>query len=343
MARILRVEFEGAMYHVTVRGVDRRALFRTDRDRERLLAKLGEGVERFDLDLFLYCWMSNHLHLLVGTPRGNLGRFMGWWLTSYAVYFNLKYNRSGHLTQGRYGAKLVEGDEYLLKLSRYIHLNPVETVALKKATVEERVAALRQYRWSSFPGYVSAPQAKSFLRYEPLLELVRQGRRNRRLAYRSYVERGLGLAAEEWRELQDASRIAIGSDSFIEQMEEVYEDRMKKRPAREDVAFRRLGKKMDPDRVMKVVATVFQVPIEALQQCRHGTWDREVAARCLVQNCGLTQREAAARLGLSSGAAVCIQLRKLSVELQSSRTLRKTLQRIEAELVQGDSNLTFKG
>jgi REP element-mobilizing transposase RayT len=164
------------MYHVTVRGVDRRALFRSDWDRQRLLMKLAEGVDRFDLDVFLYCLMSNHIHLLVGTPKGNLGRFMGWWLTAYTVYFNLKHNRSGHLTQGRYGAKLVEDDEYLLKLSRYIHLNPIQIASIKKLPIEERFAALRSYRWSSFPGYVLARKAQDFVRYEPMLELVSGGR-----------------------------------------------------------------------------------------------------------------------------------------------------------------------
>ena len=125
MARKLRIEPAGAIYHFTVRGVERRAIFRDDADRERFVEQFADSVERFGVRLYLYCLMSNHVHLLVETPMANLGAFMQRLQTAYTVYFNRRHRRAGHLMQGRYGAQLVQGDVYLLNLSRYIHLNPV--------------------------------------------------------------------------------------------------------------------------------------------------------------------------------------------------------------------------
>ena len=133
MARTQRIEYEGAVYHVTARGNERREIFRDDADREHFLRVLDESVGRFEVRLYLFCLMANHLHLVVETPRANLGRFMHRLQTAYTIHFNLRHCRSGHLMQGRYGAKLVEKDAYLLRLSRYVHLNPVFTAAARGA------------------------------------------------------------------------------------------------------------------------------------------------------------------------------------------------------------------
>jgi len=125
MARHLRVEYAGAIYHVTIRGNGRQAIFEDDRDRERFVRRLFESVETYGVRLYLYCLMTNHVHLVIETPDKGLSRFMQSLETGYTVYSNLRHKKSGHVFQGRYGAKLVEGDEYLLKLSRYVHLNPV--------------------------------------------------------------------------------------------------------------------------------------------------------------------------------------------------------------------------
>ncbi len=100
MARKLRIEYEGAVCHVTVRGVERRTLFEDDRDRERFLSRLGEAVEEYGTRLYLFCLMANQVHLLVETPQANLSAFMHSVNASYTTYFNLKRERSGHLLQG---------------------------------------------------------------------------------------------------------------------------------------------------------------------------------------------------------------------------------------------------
>ena len=119
MARPLRIHFPGAIYHVSGRMLgswrdQQDRLFRDDRDRRRFLQRLELGVADFDVRLYLFCLMSNHFHLLVETPQGNLSRFMQSLNTGYTVYFNLRHGRHGHLLDGRYQAQLVARDEYLL-------------------------------------------------------------------------------------------------------------------------------------------------------------------------------------------------------------------------------------
>jgi putative transposase len=109
MARKLRVQYEGAVYHVTARGVERRVIFDDDRDREHFLDRLGDSVQEYGVRLYLFCLMSNHFHLLVETPGGNLSAFMHKLQTAHTVFYNRRHERAGHLLQGRFNAKIVEG------------------------------------------------------------------------------------------------------------------------------------------------------------------------------------------------------------------------------------------
>ena len=138
MARKLRLQYEGAIYHITVRGNGRRKIFLDDRDRERFLWRLSESKDLYGVRIYLFTLMTNHAHILAETPQANIGRFMQSLLTGYTVYFNLRHNTCGHLVQGRYGAQPVQGNAYLMRLSRYIHLNPVRTRDAKKWTLEQK-------------------------------------------------------------------------------------------------------------------------------------------------------------------------------------------------------------
>ena len=172
MARRVRVLFPGAIYHVYFRGTARKPIFTRDGDRHRFLKSLRERVFDYEIRLYLYCLMFNHGHLLVEPPCANLPEFMESLLTSYAVYFNLSHGQVGHLTQGRYGARLVEGNEYLLRLSRYIHLNPVFTNCWRRRPLAERLERLRRYQWSSYPAYAGLVAPDEFVDYGPILAMV---------------------------------------------------------------------------------------------------------------------------------------------------------------------------
>ncbi|NVK43915.1 MAG: transposase [Oceanospirillaceae bacterium] len=125
MARPLRLEFAGALYHLTSRGNRRELIYETDEDRCVFLAVLDEVCETFNWVCHAYCMMGNHYHLLIETPEGNLSQGMRQLNGVYTQRFNRQHRRVGHLLQGRYKAILVEKDAYLLELARYIVLNPV--------------------------------------------------------------------------------------------------------------------------------------------------------------------------------------------------------------------------
>lgn len=143
MARSLRIEYPGVYYHVIHRGNAGEAIFRSKRDREKFLEYLAKAVERFGIKVHTYCLMTNH-HFLVETLEANLSRAIQWVNVSYAAYFNRKRQRRGHLFQERFKSIIVDADEYLKHLSRYIHLNP-----LRAKMVEQLIS----YPRSSYPAF----------------------------------------------------------------------------------------------------------------------------------------------------------------------------------------------
>ncbi len=131
MARALRIQYEGALYHITCRGNERKAIYRDDQDRKVFLELLINGIETYNIILYCYVLMDNHFHLLLETPLGNLSEFMRWFNITYTSHYNRRQKRSGHLYQGRYKSILVEKETHLYILSRYIHLNPVRIKQMK--------------------------------------------------------------------------------------------------------------------------------------------------------------------------------------------------------------------
>ncbi|NOQ23538.1 MAG: helix-turn-helix domain-containing protein [Candidatus Aegiribacteria sp.] len=141
MTRSLRIEYPGAVYHVTARGTGRQNIFLNDSDRTKFLDRLLMTVCRHNWLYHAYCLMSNHYHLLLETPDGNLSVGMKLLNSVYAQYFNHSHDRTGHLFQGRFKAIVVEKDSYLLELCRYIVLNPVRSGIVKSPD---------DYKWSSY-------------------------------------------------------------------------------------------------------------------------------------------------------------------------------------------------
>ena len=138
MASPLRIEYANACYHVPNRGTNRTQIFHEDEHYQLFIAKLGEFSELYKLKIFCFCFMPNHFHIYLQTPRTNLSLFMQSFLTSFCVSYNKKRRSSGHLFQGRFKSHLVESQLYHSKLSRYIHLNPVRTTQIKPFSTEEK-------------------------------------------------------------------------------------------------------------------------------------------------------------------------------------------------------------
>ncbi len=141
MARPLRIEFPGAVYHITSRGNERKAIFRDDLDRKMFLDTLKDVTLRYNWLCHAYCLMENHYHLLIDTPDGNLSIGMRQLNGIYTQRFNKRHGRVGHLFQGRFKAVLVQKDSHLLEACRYVVLNPVRA---------ERVQRPEEWVWSSY-------------------------------------------------------------------------------------------------------------------------------------------------------------------------------------------------
>src|SRR4029077_14091805 len=131
MARPLRIEYDGALYHVTSRGNDRKAIFKNDRDRELFLNTLAQVTERFHWICYAYCLMNNHYHLVIETPDGNLSKGMRQFNGVYTQAFNKRHGRVGHVFQGRFKAILVQKDTHFVEVCRYVVLNPVRAKTVR--------------------------------------------------------------------------------------------------------------------------------------------------------------------------------------------------------------------
>jgi REP element-mobilizing transposase RayT len=174
MARPLRIEYDGAYYHVMNRGNRRQTVFRQPQDYDLFLAKLAVAAAAFGVDVLAYCLMPNHFHLYVRTAQGNLSRFMQGLLTSFTLSANRRQRSAGHLFQGRFRAELVERERYGNEVSRHLHLNPVRTRAARSLGPEDRRGLLRDYPWSSFAACAGAGRCRGRVEGTTRDELLRR-------------------------------------------------------------------------------------------------------------------------------------------------------------------------
>ena len=204
MARPLRIEYPGAVYHVTSRGNAREDIFRDATDRQRFLDTLGDTVDRFGWLCHAYCLMGNHYHLLVETPEGDLSRGMRQLNGVYTQGFNRRHQRVGHVFQGRYTAILVERQSHLLALARYVVLNPVRAGLVRAAG---------DYAWSSYRATLGRVPPPAFLAHDWLLQQFGADPEAAQAAYRRFVGEGRG-APSPWQALK--GQAVLGSQAFVD-------------------------------------------------------------------------------------------------------------------------------
>lgn len=217
MARPLRIEFEGAVYHITSRGNAGQQIFLDDRDRQRFLDLLDSAVERYQWLCHAYCMMNNHYHLLIETPKANISRGMRHLNGVYTQYFNYRHSRYGHLLQGRFKAILVQKDTHLLELCRYIVLNPVRAGLVKNPV---------QWRWSNYAATTGWIKAPHFLTTDWTLSQFSGSKNEAQARYGKFV--CAGAVESPWTEVK--GRILLGTDEFVEKLKDFL---TKKESARE--------------------------------------------------------------------------------------------------------------
>ncbi|MBU4264226.1 MAG: transposase, partial [Proteobacteria bacterium] len=205
MARPLRIEYPGAVYHVTSRGNARQSIFLDDADRQVFLKILGHVIEKYNWLCHAYCLLDNHYHLLVETPDPNLALGMRQLNGVYTQGVNRRHNRIGHVFQGRYKAILIEKNEHLLELCRYIVLNPVRA---------GMVSDPRKWNWSSYGATAYAVKPPAFLAVDWILNQFAKKKNAARAAYRKFVADGLRRKEETpWGKL--TGQIVFGGSEFV--------------------------------------------------------------------------------------------------------------------------------
>jgi putative transposase len=206
MSRPLRLEFAGALYHVTSRGNERKAIYLNEADYQAFLELVVQVCERFNWVVHAYCLMTNHYHLLLETPDANLSDGMRQLNGVYTQIFNRTHSRVGHLFQGRFKAILVQKDSYLLEVSRYIVLNPVRAAMVDRC---------EEWPWSSYLFTCHYQEPPQWLAVDQLLSLFGNEQSLAIRKYQDFVLRGVGKSL--WPEVKQL--IYLGSDSFVSEMQ----------------------------------------------------------------------------------------------------------------------------
>jgi len=330
MARALRIQFPGAHYHITCRGIERRRIYMDNNDRHKFLTMLADASETYQVVLYTYIMMNNHFHLLIQTRKANCSEFMRHFNIRYTGWFNWRHERSGNLYQGRYHAYLVDADNYLLEVSRYVHLNPVRVKQTKSAAFREQWHKAIDYPWSSLPGYVSERRAQDFVDYDLVLSMV-SGRR----AYRKFILEGLKRGIES--PFQNVlSRMIVGNDDFADYVKRY----LRRVSSREQPAYREMiNVTLEPEVVLGILRREFGIQKEALEQRGSNGVIRGVVAELLYRFCNITQAQIGILLGGIDYMSVYQLRNRLKKRLDNDLDLREKFAEFETKLRKSMSNV----
>lgn len=210
MARPLRIQFEGALYHIISRGNERKMIFLEEADHIKYLNFLNKTVERFNWLCHVYCLMGNHYHLMIETPDANLAKGMKYLNQIYSQFFNWKYTRTGHLFQGRYKSYIVQKESYLLHCCRYIVLNPWDARLVKHP---------RDWKWSSYRATAGLSKPDPFLTLDWLMEIFGSDVKRAKNNYVKFVEADMN---ETRSKLEYKHQLFLESDEFAESIMKRY-------------------------------------------------------------------------------------------------------------------------
>ncbi len=319
MARPLRIEYEGALYHVLSRGNNQQNIFLADSDRQGFLKVLGEMAERFDADIFAYVLMENHYHLLLRTNQANLSKSMQWLGTTYTTRFNLTHSRSGHLFQGRYKSILVEDDAYLMQLSCYIHRNPLRAGIVRR---------LMDYRWSSYPAYAYERRHPDWLNTAFILSQFKTKDRHR--VYREKVQKYSDEKHCVWEEIKHG--VFYGTQAFIERIKDTYitDDASLDVPAP-----KRTFRDVKPEAIIDTAAALLGCDVLKLKQARRiskaDKTNRDLLIYLLLQTGNLSNSEIGKHFDLTY-SAISRRVMLFGEELGQDRKLRGKYEKIKSQI-----------
>ena len=211
MSRPLRIEFPGAYYHVMQRGLEKRFIYRLDQEKEKLLTYIKEARHMYKMRVHAYVIMDNHYHFIIETLDANLSKVMHYINASYAMYYNRKRKRIGPLHQGRYKAVLVQANEYLHQLTRYIHLNPVRAGKVRRA---------QDYEWSSCRYYYNEKESE-WIETSFILNIISDQKEKARYSYKKFIESAESSEVEDLKK-QIKKGVILGREEYYDYIFEKY-------------------------------------------------------------------------------------------------------------------------
>jgi REP element-mobilizing transposase RayT len=324
MSRALRLQFPGALYHVTQRGNCQQDIFFDDHDRNFFLELLGGAAERFAWILTSYVLMTNHFHFVIQLTCASLSAGLRWLNTEYPRYFNRRYGRVGHLYQGPFDGRLVQKETYALNVIRYDALNPVRAGIVSRP---------EDYEWSSHRAALGLTRAPEWLAVDDLLMQFAPKRDLARAYYKEFVDCAIGLDCNPWKDL--VGQIYLGSEDWIAKMREQVD--LKPRCADHPRA-QRLIEVTPMAAVIAGVATCLSIEEQRVRHGRGGI-PRLMAAWIGSREAMLTNGEIAAGLRLRSGSRVTQLVRDFDRELDRNAVLQGWVDRCVSTIRRKNSQL----
>jgi REP element-mobilizing transposase RayT len=314
------------------RGINRQNIFPHEKDRLHFLDLLAELHVRYRFTIHCYVLMDTHYHMFVQTPEANLSAGMHWLHTSYAAWFNTRYQRGGPLWRGRFGSVPVEDGIWSFDVSLYIHLNPVCTVeyslskidqaleglALKEASPEmvtRRLKQLRTYPWSSYRSYAGYVKAPGWLHTATLLSYAPESGKSLHADYRLEAQQLLRKGAQEDRSERMRDAFALGSEGFLEKVRDLSPGNV-----REIAERSQLQQYIAVDAAFEVVEKLSGMRREEYL-ATHGHWGAGMVMWLLHNYGGMTYRQIGAVMGGKDYSAVCMRLKRMEKQVTDNKKL----------------------
>ena len=312
MARPLRIKYQGAFYHITARGNERKKIFFAKSDYAKFKEYLKEAQDRYGYFLHCYVLMSNHYHLIVETPNADISKIMHYINGSYTGYINRRKRRSGHLFQGRYKSILVDVDSYLLELSRYVHLNPVRAKIVKRP---------EDYPYSSYKSFISKKK-EDIVHRDLILEMISGSRRNPQKIYMEFVERSMEEDAEDPLKNLYAGSILGGKGFIKEALDRLKDDTFF---GKEETSYRtELQFAFATEQIIDSIASYFELTPEEVLKDRGDC--RNITIHLMKKRTSVTNKQIGDLFGGLSFTAVSKANQRFIVRMKKDRKLRRRVE-----------------
>jgi len=311
------------------RGRRSEEIFFTDADREGFINVLRESAELWNLRIAAYCLMSNHYHLLVQTPDGNLSRGMRHLNGVYTQRFNRRHKKEGQLFRGRYKAVLVDEDSHLLEVLRYIHRNPLKAGIVKN---------LNDYRWSSHEAYVSQAKKWTWLQMKHLLSTLTSVESRQKRAYLDFVSIAEPEEIERFYALKNLPSI-LGSPRFIGMIRDKFSELTNVAEIPESRVLA-----PEPERVIATICEYYRVPGELLRLSKRGSENlpRDVAIYLVRSLCRMTLPDVGEVFGIGNYSSVSSVVQRVKLKLASDMHLQKEIRELSQQALKGNGSKSQK-